>query len=588
MLLDAGADINSIYQTSENIVLTPLDCSLTRSFRSTAKFLQFHGGLPASKLRISSQSSKVTGVEQNIKTSLKPTIASNESRKCGSSKKVVIYVDGSNSDSDECKSNTRVHSITKLMDKMEQKRRKRKQHILNRRYRTKSFNIYLRRNSSSDESKETNGNTDQQNIEHQPKSDIQNEPCTLLIVENDPNEVGISPDTNKDDQMTVNETEPKIKNADAGKTAADTADETVPIQNTEIVTGDKKEESIKSDPTIEGNTDKEINEDPKSRIDATESKSNDETNVQELLSENIEKSKNNDMDSKPTDYDGNDCVKQTNEKDIQSSENEHISNQDIDENTIKTQADTCNASCSNQDNNDDKRNIKDDLEIKKDTFSTVLQADKMLDKCESVPQIAINVGNSAPGEITSDKDNTNPLDNKLSYDISENEEDHISKPTEDTTQRKTSFTVLDSLDDVEMEPSFEVIQNKSDCQQISHDRTSSADDEYPVANKDQHANEFQKNGSLRGESRRPNQHSNTNEQQLVCSKDLDSGIEPSPRANMSSPQSTSSVDKSKRVLQKRWTANTHRKECKQASKKSEINMSTVSLSLQEDINRYEK
>lgn len=30
--------------------MTPLDCAMQRGFRSTAKYLQLHGGLPASRL----------------------------------------------------------------------------------------------------------------------------------------------------------------------------------------------------------------------------------------------------------------------------------------------------------------------------------------------------------------------------------------------------------------------------------------------------------------------------------------------------------------------------------------------------------
>lgn len=53
MLLDYGADINSIYRNSKGIVMTPLDCALQKGYRSIAKFLQSNGGLPATKLRLS-------------------------------------------------------------------------------------------------------------------------------------------------------------------------------------------------------------------------------------------------------------------------------------------------------------------------------------------------------------------------------------------------------------------------------------------------------------------------------------------------------------------------------------------------------
>jgi len=53
MLIEAGADVNAVYRNAKNVVKTPLDCALQKGFRSTAKFIQMHGGLPASKLRLS-------------------------------------------------------------------------------------------------------------------------------------------------------------------------------------------------------------------------------------------------------------------------------------------------------------------------------------------------------------------------------------------------------------------------------------------------------------------------------------------------------------------------------------------------------
>ncbi|KAF2904745.1 hypothetical protein ILUMI_01433, partial [Ignelater luminosus] len=50
ILLDAGAQINPILRTSKNVFMTPLDCALQRGFRSTAKYLQLHGGVPANRL----------------------------------------------------------------------------------------------------------------------------------------------------------------------------------------------------------------------------------------------------------------------------------------------------------------------------------------------------------------------------------------------------------------------------------------------------------------------------------------------------------------------------------------------------------
>ncbi|KAJ8724028.1 hypothetical protein PYW07_008008 [Mythimna separata] len=50
LLLDRGAEANLVARSSKNEPLTPLDCATTRGHRSTAKYLQMHGGMPASKL----------------------------------------------------------------------------------------------------------------------------------------------------------------------------------------------------------------------------------------------------------------------------------------------------------------------------------------------------------------------------------------------------------------------------------------------------------------------------------------------------------------------------------------------------------
>jgi hypothetical protein len=53
MLIEMGADANAVYRNTKNVVKTPLDCALQKGFRSTAKYIQMHGGLPANKLRLS-------------------------------------------------------------------------------------------------------------------------------------------------------------------------------------------------------------------------------------------------------------------------------------------------------------------------------------------------------------------------------------------------------------------------------------------------------------------------------------------------------------------------------------------------------
>ncbi|KAF7280693.1 hypothetical protein GWI33_005550 [Rhynchophorus ferrugineus] len=60
ILLDSGAQVNPILRTSKNVFMTPLDCALQRGFRSTAKFLQLHGGVPACRAGTQTIESQVT------------------------------------------------------------------------------------------------------------------------------------------------------------------------------------------------------------------------------------------------------------------------------------------------------------------------------------------------------------------------------------------------------------------------------------------------------------------------------------------------------------------------------------------------
>lgn len=57
MLIEMGADVNAVYRNVKNVVKTPLDCAIQKGFRSTAKFIQMHEGLPANKLRLSGRKS---------------------------------------------------------------------------------------------------------------------------------------------------------------------------------------------------------------------------------------------------------------------------------------------------------------------------------------------------------------------------------------------------------------------------------------------------------------------------------------------------------------------------------------------------
>lgn len=74
LLLDRGAEVNPVARSSKNEPLTPLDCAASRGHRSTAKYIQMHGGLPASKLantEIVIDSAQITALPTRRVTSTK-------------------------------------------------------------------------------------------------------------------------------------------------------------------------------------------------------------------------------------------------------------------------------------------------------------------------------------------------------------------------------------------------------------------------------------------------------------------------------------------------------------------------------------
>lgn len=109
MLIDYGADVNSIYRTMRNVVLTPLDCALQKGHRSTAKFLQLHGGLPAGKLRLSGRNNVSYAVnDQELVKPLKFDESTTGERRdppstressAGKTNDFVVYVKRSDSES---------------------------------------------------------------------------------------------------------------------------------------------------------------------------------------------------------------------------------------------------------------------------------------------------------------------------------------------------------------------------------------------------------------------------------------------------------------------------------------------------------
>lgn len=101
LLLDYKADVNAVYRNNKGVVTTPLDCALQRGHRSTAKFLQSHGGLPSSKLRLAARrSNPFNNTPVEIIKPLKYA-EKEEIHDPTSSKKYVVYLKRSDSEGGE-------------------------------------------------------------------------------------------------------------------------------------------------------------------------------------------------------------------------------------------------------------------------------------------------------------------------------------------------------------------------------------------------------------------------------------------------------------------------------------------------------
>ncbi|KAH8311222.1 hypothetical protein KR044_005035 [Drosophila immigrans] len=102
LLLDYGGDVNALYRNSRGVVLTPLDCALQRGHRSTAKFLQSHGGQPSSKLRLAARRGNPfhEGAATDPVRPLK-YVEKEEVHDLRSSKKYVVYLKRTDSDGEE-------------------------------------------------------------------------------------------------------------------------------------------------------------------------------------------------------------------------------------------------------------------------------------------------------------------------------------------------------------------------------------------------------------------------------------------------------------------------------------------------------
>lgn len=103
MLLDFGAEVNAIYRTPSNVILTPLDICIQKGHRNTAKFIQSNDGLPAQRLKITAKRPSVSAGSTDSDQLIKPGkfIEKEEVYDIKKSKKYVVYVKRSDSISDD-------------------------------------------------------------------------------------------------------------------------------------------------------------------------------------------------------------------------------------------------------------------------------------------------------------------------------------------------------------------------------------------------------------------------------------------------------------------------------------------------------
>uniref|UniRef100_A0A182P459 ANK_REP_REGION domain-containing protein n=1 Tax=Anopheles epiroticus TaxID=199890 RepID=A0A182P459_9DIPT len=137
LLLELGADVNLLYRpSSKGAPLTPLDYALAKGYRSTAKYLQMQGGLPANKLRLSGRQQKILPDIDRVEP-LKLT-EKEELIDLKTSKRYIVYL---NSNSDSESQDDRTHRKS---------RHKRKGSHRGRRTSSCSDTVYLYRDGSND------------------------------------------------------------------------------------------------------------------------------------------------------------------------------------------------------------------------------------------------------------------------------------------------------------------------------------------------------------------------------------------------------------------------------------------------------
>ncbi|XP_053669720.1 ankyrin repeat domain-containing protein 12 [Anopheles nili] len=161
LLLELGADVNLLYRpSSKGSPLTPLDYALAKGYRSTAKYLQMQGGLPANKLRLSGRQQKLLPDIDRVEP-LKLT-EKEELIDLKTSKRYIVYL---NSNSDSETQDDRAHRKS---------RHKRKGAHRGRRTSSCSDSVYLYREGMADISRSRSNaelhRSDQRSVKHRRSS----------------------------------------------------------------------------------------------------------------------------------------------------------------------------------------------------------------------------------------------------------------------------------------------------------------------------------------------------------------------------------------------------------------------------------
>ncbi|XP_023940015.2 ankyrin repeat domain-containing protein 12 [Bicyclus anynana] len=171
LLLDRGAEVNPVARSSKNEPLTPLDCAASRGHRSTAKYLQMHGGLPASKLsntQVIIDSTQITGLPTRKVTSTKIDVRDRiriEKREVvelsspGSEKRTIV------------KQRSEVNSLSSSSDERKSKRKQQTEY--NDRYRDRRKRLSEKQKSFSDGyDSEFEGREKRKDYKHKVKKDV--------------------------------------------------------------------------------------------------------------------------------------------------------------------------------------------------------------------------------------------------------------------------------------------------------------------------------------------------------------------------------------------------------------------------------